>query len=86
MAALLHAPLDRLVGELVELLHVLTLDIGPARLAEDVGQAGHVHLGADDLAGHHQVVEQTGEFTGGARVEHLIVHDLAADGDTLAFH
>ena len=41
--------------------------------------------GAFDGAGVAAVVEQTGQFAGGPRVEKLIVHDLTTDGDSFSF-
>ena len=46
--------IERLVGDLVELLHLLALDVGLAGVAEDIGEPGHVDAAGDDFA--HSVI------------------------------
>ena len=79
IAALLHPALDRGVGKLIQLLDDFALDIGLARLTEDIGQSGHVDFGADDLGRHDEFVQQPGQITGGFGMQPLAVHDLPAD-------
>ena len=49
------------VGELVELLHLLAVDVGAAREAHGLGEARLVHLAADDLGRGGDPLQQGGE-------------------------
>jgi hypothetical protein len=71
-----HA-IDRLVGEAVELLHLLAVDVLAAGVAEDVHQAGTHDLAVDQLGRQLDVVQQVGELTGGAGMQALLLeHEL----------
>src|SRR5205814_1875659 len=66
---------QRLVGDLVELLHRFALDVLLAHRAEYVGQAGAADLVGDDLRGQGDARQQPREFARGARVVAALLLD-----------
>src|SRR5207244_12121510 len=63
------------LGEHVELLLHLALDVDRAEFAEDIGEPGAPYLTGDDLGGEAQIVEQVRQLARGLRVEPLLLHD-----------
>ena len=61
-AGVVEALLDGLVGEHVELLLLLALDVPAPARAEDVDQPGAADRRRDDLGGQRDVVEQVGQL------------------------
>ena len=70
---------QRLVGEYVELLHVLALHVDLTGDAERTGQAGLIDAAADDLARQRQLLEQPGKFAGRVRVQALLFEDVTLE-------
>ena len=79
--AMVHRLDDRLVGEDVELLLLLALDVVRIRGAEDVDQTGPADLVGDHLRGERDVVEDAGQLAGGLRVQPLLLDDVPVDRD-----
>src|SRR5205814_2378161 len=75
----IHRLDDDLVGENVELLLRLALNVLEIRGTQDVGQAGTAHLVGDHLGGKRQVVKHAGELTRGFGMELLLLDDEALD-------
>ena len=58
---LLYASLyafECLVGKDIELLHTLALNVGSARLPQDIGQSSHIDLSTDYFPSHNQIRQQ----------------------------
>ncbi len=70
-----------LVGELVELADVLTVDVELAGAPQDVDQAGAIHLTTDDLGRERDVVKDVGKSAGRFRVSALLFDDVPAQRD-----
>ena len=71
------------VGELVQFLYLLALDIGRAGAAQDLGQPGPVGLAGDDLAGQGDVIQQGCQRTGCRGKGALLLQDVPFDRDDL---
>jgi hypothetical protein len=80
-SAVVHRLDDDLVGENVELLLRLALDVLVFRCAEDVGEARAAHLVRDHFRRERQVVENARELTRGFRMIALLFDDEPLDGD-----
>ena len=78
---MLDAVAHRLVGEHIQFLLHLALDIDRAEFAEDVGEAGAPHLAGDDLGGEAEVVQQVRQLPRGLGVEPFLLHDEAFNRD-----
>jgi hypothetical protein len=75
----LEAVLDRLVGEHIELLLLLSLHVLIASSTEDVDQARTPDRGRDDLARQGDIVKQVRQLAGCLRVAVFLVEDKAFD-------
>ena len=85
-AGVVEAVLDGLVGDDVELLLLLALDVPVAGRAQDVDQAGAPDRRRDDLGGERDVVEQVGELARRLGIAVLLVEDEALDGGDGRLH
>ena len=77
---------DHVVRPGIELLDVLAVHVPLIGAAQDVDEAGHVHLAGDHLGGEGQVVEDVAECTRRALVAALLGDDVAFDGDDRLTH
>jgi hypothetical protein len=72
---------DRLVGEDVELLLHLPLNVLVVGRAENVDEAGAANLARDHLRREREVVQDSRQLPGGLRVLPLLLDDEALDRD-----
>ena len=79
-AGVLQAILQRLVGENVQLLLLLTLDVLNAGRAQNVHQAGTADRRGDDLGRQADVVQEVLQLARCLRVAVFLVEDEALDG------
>ncbi len=70
-----------MVGEDVELLDLLVLDVGGADGPEDVEQLGLANHIADPLAGRGDGGEEEGVIAGALAVQLLLAQDVVGEGD-----
>ena len=80
-ARVLDAVPHSLVGEHVELLLYLALDVDRAEFAEDIGEPGAPHLARDDLGGEAQIIQQVRQLPRGFGVQPLLLHDEPLNRD-----
>ena len=71
------------IGELVQLLHLLPLDVGAAGASQDLGQPGPVGLAGNDLPGQRDVIQQIGQRPGRLREGALFFQNVSLDRDDL---
>ena len=72
---------DDFVGNHVELLLHLPLDVHVAGRAENVRESGTSHFVRDHLAGERHVIEDTGQFAGGLGEHAFLLDDETFDRD-----
>lgn len=72
---------QRLVGELVEDLHRLSLHVRAPGQAQDVDKSRLPHLARDDLGGDHDLLQQGGESAGRLGVPLLPLRHVLAERD-----
>jgi len=81
IAAEAQAVLDHVVGEDVELLLTLAVDVLRAEIAENIDQPGPANLGLNDLGGQGDAGEQPTELPGRGRMPGLLFDQVLLDGD-----
>jgi hypothetical protein len=81
VAAVTEALDDGLIGDLVELLNQLALDVGIAGRAENAEQTGPPHAILDDPGGQGDAREKPTELSGGGGVGLLPLDDVLLNGD-----
>ncbi len=79
VAAITEAAHQRAVGDLVQLLHFLALDIHFARGAHDVRQAAARNLRGDDFAGEGDAGEQPAKLRGRVRIAPFAFQKMTFD-------
>ena len=77
----LHAMDEHLVGVLVELLHLLALDVDLAGEPQNVHQPGLAHFPGDNLGRQDEFVQKPGETPGGHGRFLLVQQQVLGDGD-----
>ena len=76
VAAVAEARHQDVVGDDVELLLRLAVDVGAAVVAEHVFDAGVAHLGGDRLGGERERRQDPGQVARGRRVARFLVEDV----------
>jgi hypothetical protein len=56
---------DHAVGEVIELLNLLALDVGRSCASEDAGEPGFADAAAYDFGGQADLLEKPSEIAGG---------------------
>jgi len=80
VSTVVHGVVDDLLGELVQLLHLLTLNILPASFSQDIDKPCFRHLPLNQLGGQSQIGEDIAEVTRRLRMLPLLFHDVPIDG------
>lgn len=71
-----HRRVDRLLRELVELLHRFALDVDLAGFPQDAHESRLIDLARNDLCGKCQTCQKCGEVSGSSRIQALFVENV----------
>jgi hypothetical protein len=77
MPTCFHRAHDDVVGEVVELLDLLALDVGGSRTSEDAREACFADPTAYDFGGQADLLEQPGEISGRFRHPALAIEEVS---------
>src|SRR5215813_1433491 len=86
MAVVTHCAADRLLGEFVELLHSLAVNVDVARFAQNLHKSSFVDFTRNNLCGESQRSEQCREVTGCARMQAFFVKNMLLNRSDFAKH
>ena len=67
---------EEIIGDIIELLHFLALDVGRPRHAVEIRQTGLSDGGGDGLDGREHGVEQLGQLSRGVGESTLLLDDV----------
>lgn len=83
MTQVIHAPVDRLIGEIVQLLDDVAADVHPIGRTQNIHESRFGDLAPHELGGNEQTGEEAGQFAGRPGVTAFAFDDMAFQGHEL---